>query len=196
MLKPRDQILKPDGRFTNMVGSTDESGAIRMMKIDDLYALVEPLDLHSGVPADIRDQFDKARHAFIYSWFAYDLASLAEQQGYQAIELALREKLPDAERKKANEKRWGLGKLLERAVAHRWLVRADFEAPPQYHGGPNLCFLDLIATMRNELAHGSRHLFPTGSLMMLQLCAEVLNRLFHEAAGDSTPNVGARSVVE
>jgi hypothetical protein len=125
MLKPLDQILQSDARFEHMVGGLDEAGAIRMMEIADLYALVEPLALHSGVPADIREQFDKARHAFIYSWFAYDLISLAEQQGYQTLELALREKLTDAERKKADEKRWGFGKLLERAVAHRWLVRCS-----------------------------------------------------------------------
>lgn len=180
MLKPLDQILEADTRFMDMVGGVDETGAIRMMSITDLYALVEPLTVNNTVPADIREQFDKARHAFIYSWFAYDLVSLAEQQGYQTLELALREKLPDSERRKADEKGWGLGKLLERALAHRWLARADFEAPPQYPGGPKICSLDVIAVFRNELAHGSRNLFPNGSLVMLQLCAEILNRLFQE----------------
>ncbi len=180
MLKPLDEILESDARFKNMAGGFDETGAVRWMAITDLYDLVEPLTLSPSVPADIREQFDKARHAFIYSWFAYDLVSLAEQQGYQTLELALREKLPDDERKKADEKRWGLGKLLERAVAHRWLVRADFESPPQYQGGPKICFLDVIAMFRNELAHGSRNLFPNGSLVMLQLCVDILNRLFQE----------------
>ncbi|WP_287786711.1 hypothetical protein [Acidiphilium sp.] len=178
MLKPLDQILNSDARFTNMVGGLDETGAIRMMSITDLHALVEPLQLDPAVPSEIHEQFDKARHAFIYSWFAYDLVSLAEQQGYQTLELALREKLPPAERRKADEKRWGLGRLLERAVAHRWLMRGDFEAPPQYPGGPKICFLDVIAMFRNELAHGSRNLFPNGSLVMLQLCVDILNRLF------------------
>lgn len=178
-----------------MVGGLDETG-IRMMAITDLYGLMEPLELDPAVPVDIREQFDKARYAFIYSWFAYDLVSLAEQQGYQTLELALRERLPAAERKKAEEKRWGLGKLLERAVAHRWLERADFEALPQYPGGPKICFLDVIAMMRNELAHGSRNLFPSGSLEMLRLCVEILNRLFQETAGGSSPDVCAGSVVK
>ncbi len=198
MLKSPDQILESDARFTNMVGGLDETGTIRMMSIIDLHALVEPLRLEPAVPVDIHEQFDKARQAFIYSWFAYDLVSLAEQQGYQTLELALREKLPAAERKKADEKRWGLGKLLERAVAHRWLVRADFEAPPHYPGGPKICLLDMIAMFRNELAHGSRNLFPNGSLEMLRLCAEILNRLFADGRGgaQSTPDVCARSVVK
>jgi hypothetical protein len=178
MLKPPSAILDPDIRFNTMASGFDETGAVRWMSINDLYVLVEPLELDPAVPADIREQFDKARHAFIYSWFAYDLVSLAEQQGYQVLELAIREKLPDSERKKADEEHWGLGKLLKRAVAHRWLVRSDFEVPPAYPGGPKLCFLDVIATIRNELAHGSRNLFPNGSLEMLKLCVEILNRLF------------------
>lgn len=161
-----------------MAGGFDNTGAIRMMSIIDLYSLMQPLEPDVNVPADIREQFDKARHAFVYSWFAYDLVSLAEQQGYQTLELALREKLPEAERKKALEKRWGLGKLLDRAVAQRWLTRAEFEAPPQYPGGPKICFLDVIAMVRNELAHGSRSLSPSGSLEMLRLRVEILNRLY------------------
>jgi hypothetical protein len=58
-----------------------------------------------AVGGTVGSQFDKARHAFIYSWFAYDLVSLAEQQGYQTLELALREKLPADERKRADKKR-------------------------------------------------------------------------------------------
>jgi hypothetical protein len=180
MLKPPNAILEPDARFKNMVGGIDANGTIRPMSISDLYALVEPLELCPTVPADIREQFDKARHAFIYSWFAYDLVSLAEQQGYQVLELALREKLPPIERKKADEQHWSLRKLLQRAVAHRWLKRTDFEAPPSYPGGPNICFLDVIAMLRNELAHGSRNLFPNGSLVMLRLCVDILNSLFQE----------------
>ena len=178
LLKPVSAVLVCDARFTNMVAGVDANSVARMMSITDMHALVATLELDQEVPADIHEQFDKARHAFIYSWFAYDLASLAEQQGYQTLELALREKLPEAERKKATEKRWGLQKLLKHAVAHRWLVRSDFEAPPRYAGEPNICFLDEIAICRNELAHGSRHLFPHGTLIMLQLCADVLNRLF------------------
>jgi len=37
---------------------------------------------------------------------------------------------------------------------------------------------DVIEQCRNDLAHGSRNLFPNGSLIMLELCAEVLGKLF------------------
>lgn len=62
------------------------------MTLEDMRAPVAPLELSEQVPEAIRDQFDKARHAFIYSWFSYDLATLAEQQSYAVLEMALRER--------------------------------------------------------------------------------------------------------
>lgn len=38
--------------------------------------------------------------------------------------------------------------------------------------------MSMIETLRNELAHGRRNLFPNQSLEMLRLCVEILNRLF------------------
>jgi len=174
-MKLRDALLEPDARFTNMVGGIDMTGAVRFMTIADLYSLVEPLGLGPSVPRDIVEQFDKARHAFIYSWFAYDLVSLSEQQGYQTLELALREKLPPDERKKADDKRWTLDTLIKRALAHHWLVRSDF-----YDPDTKICMLDIIPKFRNELAHGSKNLFPAGSHVLLKLSAEIINKLFRD----------------
>jgi hypothetical protein len=41
-----------------------------------------------------------------------------------------------------------------------------------------MSLFDFMAMSRNELTHGSWNLFPNGSLTMLQLCAEILNKLF------------------
>jgi hypothetical protein len=172
-MKPRDALLEPDARFLNMVAGFDVTGDIRMMAISDLHDQMREIRLDSTIPPDIVEQFDKARHAFIYSWFAYDLVSLAEQQGYQTLELALREKLPPDERKKADEKRWTLDTLFKRAYAHNWLAHSDF-----YDQNTGISMLDIIVKSRNDLVHGSRNLFPVGSLAMLELCAEILNKLF------------------
>jgi hypothetical protein len=171
-MKPRSDILDPDPRFRNMAAGFDTTGAVRMMSIGDLYDQMAEIRLDPTVPADIAEQFDKARHAYVYSWFAYDLASLAEQQGYQTLELALREKLPAGERERAGREHWGLGKLLTRAIAHGWL------APLGFVHGTRMTMYDFLAMSRNELAHGSRNLFPNGSIAMLELCAEILNELF------------------
>ena len=121
MLKSRNALLESDVRFRNMAGDANPDGSIRWMSIDDLHELVAPIELRPEVPAAVHVQFDKARHAFIYSWFAYDLVSLAEQQGYQALEFALRLRLPADEQRKAQEKRWTLDTLIKRAFAHGWL---------------------------------------------------------------------------
>jgi hypothetical protein len=172
-MKSREVILESDPRFGNMVGGVDANGAVRLMNIGDLYDLMEEIQIGPAIPRDIAEQFDKARHAFIYSWFAYDLVSLAEQQGYQTLELALREKLSPAERTKADAKRWGLDALLKHAIAQRWLIRSEFLT-----ADGQTCVLDFLPRLRNELAHGSRNLFPGGSIEMLHLCAEILNKLF------------------
>src|SRR5277367_557852 len=187
-MKTRAALLEPDVRWTETVGGIDETGAVRLMAICDLYALVEPLELAAAVPHDIVQQFDKARHAFIYSWFAFDLVSLAEQQGYQALELALRERLPPDERRKAEEKRWTLETLINRAVAHHWLARSDF-----YNPDTKMCLLDLIPMCRNELAHGSTNLFPAGSHVMLGICAKIINSLF-ALSHLTAAGVGSRAV--
>jgi hypothetical protein len=165
--------LEADIRFANTAAGLDETGAVRMLAISDLYDQMEEIRLSPAVPPDIAEQFDKARHAYVYSWFAYDLVSLAEQQGYQTLEMALREKLPAAERTKADREHWGLNTLFKRAFSHGWLVRDEFLAP-----GTKMSLFDFMAMSRNELTHGSRNLFPNGSLTMLQLCAEILNKLF------------------
>jgi hypothetical protein len=173
-MKPRNVILEPDPRFRNMAAGLDATGAVRMMVIGDLHDQMAEIQLNATVPADIVEQFDKARHAYVYSWFAYDLASLAEQQGYQTLELALREKLPAGERQKADREHWGLRRLFNRAIAHGWL------APQEFVPGTRMTTYDFLVTSRNELAHGSRNLFPNGSIAMLAVCAEILNSLFGE----------------
>ncbi|HEX3885377.1 MAG TPA: hypothetical protein VHW66_22175 [Stellaceae bacterium] len=171
-MKARNAILEPDPRFSTMAAGFDAAGAVRMMTVGDLHDQMAEIHLHLAVPPGIAEQFDKARHAYVYSWFAYDLVSLAEQQGYQTLELALREKLPVPEREKADREHWGLGKLFGRAIAHGWLT------PRPVIPGTRMTAFDFLVMSRNELAHGSRNLFPAGSVEMLEQCAEILNELF------------------
>jgi hypothetical protein len=153
MLKRPPHLLDPDPRFQTMVGGLYETGQVRPMSIKDLYDLVTTFHLNAAVPHDIAEQFDKARHAFIHSWFAYDLVSLAEQQAYQVVELALRGKLSPDERARASKERWGLKKLLDCAVAHQWLSREAFTTSAPWGRGASMCALDIFVRGRNELAH-------------------------------------------
>jgi hypothetical protein len=143
------------------------TGATRPMDITDLHRMVSPLQLGAFVPHDIREQFDKARNAFLYSWFAYDLATLAEQQTYAVVEMALRERLTAD--KLAVPSRSGLAKLLKAAISRGWLIPAEFDT-----GGINL--LDVLPILRNELTHGSTHLMPYGTPLRSSVSSFLIKR--------------------
>ena len=86
MLKSLEDLHKPDPR--HMMGTPLD--AVTGIRIEELHAEMQPLQLHMSAPAEVRWQFDTARHAFVYSWFCYDLVTLAEQHAYGALENGLR----------------------------------------------------------------------------------------------------------
>jgi hypothetical protein len=141
----------------------------------DLHALIAGIEVSASAPAVIRQQFDLARNAFVYSWFVYELATLAEKHAYAVVEMALREKTRlmtgmDTEKR-------GLRNLIQEAEKHGWLRRADFG-----ESGRPIHPLDAVVRLRNDLAHGSDRLMPTGSRDMIELCAEIINQLFPAGA--------------
>ena len=155
---------------------------MRPMQISDLHSLVQPLELGPAVPAEIRLQFDSAPNAFIYSWFAYDLVTLAERQSYTVMEMALRLR---ADREGQNINPWdGLKRLFDIAVERGWLQPEQFEIPSPGVPGKSISLLDMARRLRNNLAHGEIHLFPGGSLGMMRLCAEVISSLFPSVSAD------------
>jgi hypothetical protein len=151
------------------------------MQIGDLHDLVQPFELGSDAPLEIRQQFDLARNAFVYSWFTYDLATLAEQHAYAVLEMALRRR---QEAQADLPKRRGLTALLKVATEQGWLRHAEFEVSWPSPTG-KMSFLNLLPLFRNELAHGSTQLFPQGSLKALRICAVIINKLFPEASPSS-----------
>ncbi len=171
MLKPLATILAPDERFEAMVSS--DGGPFG---IEDLYALMRPLDLDACVPEPIRTQFDKARYGFIYSWFAYDLATLGEMQAIATLELALKHKRDLAQVDDVRKKDEGLGTLLGLAVSRGWLNSEDIPSMPS--ASPNGGKIYYLSVMRNDLFHGSSQLNPNQSLLTMQICFELICKLF------------------
>jgi hypothetical protein len=162
MFKAAADLMKPDPRYAGMIYREHETGDQRPAAIEDLHALVVSLELGSGVPTPVREQFDKARNAFVYSWFTYDMATLAEQQAYAVLEMAIREKI----RSDGAEPPRNLRPLLKEADKRGWL------------GNDAAFLIEALPHMRNELAHGSSHLNPYGSLDMIRLCARLVDQLF------------------
>lgn len=173
MWKAKTSILEPDERFRNMAGISSDGLSVGQFKIEDLYELVSPLNLHEKVPKEIKDQFDQARNAFLYSWFAYDLVTLAEQQSYAVVEAAIKCRAKEAGTG-LNEKT-GLRGCIDHAVAKHWLKKDEFN-----NANNNLSGLDILVLMRNELMHGRTHLIPNGSLTMMTLAHDVICALFRD----------------
>lgn len=169
MLKPFADLLLPDRRFHGLVLLDPKTGTARPMELADLYTMVEPYESSPSVPKDVREQIAAAKHAFVYSWFCYDLATLAEQHAYGALENGLRLR---AQREGKLPKRRGLAALLKCACENGWLDRSEFDVP----GMPNL--LDTISGLRNHIGHGHTHILPQLSQEMLRVCVEILNKLF------------------
>ena len=150
------------------------------MCMDDLRNMIAKIELSGRIPAAIREQFDIARNAFVYSWFVYEFATLAEQQCYATLEMALRHRLDPGV--PANTTRSpGLHKLLKSAVEQGWLRREDFLAPPVPGVTEPLCLLDFIAHARNHVMHGNIQLMLQGTTDIIRLCADVMDRLFEDA---------------
>ncbi|WP_147292587.1 hypothetical protein [Undibacter mobilis] len=110
----------------------------------------------------------------MYSWFVYEFATLAEQQGYAVLEMGLRHRL-DPEAAANSTRSPGLRKLIDRAIIKGLLTRSDFD---RSSGGMNVNLLDFLLMSRNHVMHGNVHLLPQATPDMLAMCADVLNRIF------------------
>ena len=174
MLKPASKLLESDPRRASEVIVNPVTGVTRPVEATDFHGIVAGIELNAAAPTVIREQFDLARNVFVYSWFVYEMATLAEKQAYATVEMALREKA----RQSGKNGRRDLRVLIQDAERYGWLKRTDFgDGERPFHP------LDAIVMLRNDLAHGSDRLMPIGSLDMMELCAEIINRLFPAATG-------------
>jgi hypothetical protein len=180
MLKPIDQFYEPDTRFENIVQSFDQTTGILTFKSPHgLHDDVAALELNEAVPEKIRHQFDLARNVYLYSWFVYDFATVAEQQAYAALEAALRHRY-HVETGKPPDKP-SLKSLFDFMIARNLLDAADFEFPAAWAPGGTYSELEVLRMVRNTLAHGKFHLMPGGSHSALETCHFIITRLFSAA---------------
>ncbi|MVA59143.1 hypothetical protein [Agrobacterium vitis] len=176
MWRDKKDILRCDERFHNLQKNDPKLGYSRPLKIEDLHDDVAHLMLPASVPDDITRQFDLARNAYIYSWFDYEMATLAEAHSYSVVEMAIKHRVKhDKSGKKPAGQ--GLTAAIKHAKVEKWLNQRDFDYVA--NGETKSRLYDLIK-MRNSLAHGEPHLFPSGSIMLMEWCYEIIVALFQE----------------
>jgi|SRR5580704_4391398 hypothetical protein len=173
MLKPLSSIYQPDERFRHLSFHDQAAGHIRPICAVDLHNEVSPIELNSAVPPEVRYQFDVVRNAYLYSWFVYDLVILAEQHSYIVLEMALRHRA----KLEGLMKNATLKPYLQLAIKRGWLRREDLDIPGAPGSRP-MSFSNELPKLRNRLLHGSVHLSPEFSLMVMRKCAELLNKLY------------------
>jgi hypothetical protein len=165
-LKPRDQINVPDERQRAFV----HPETLDPITFEHHYKEVEAVTLSPTAPFEVIDAFDRARNAFLYSWFVYELGSLTEMQGYSTLEMALRIRL----RIPVGGRAPGLNNLLSDAIAQ------GIVSDPQSHLKGGIPYF--ISSMRNTWGHGTDNLLdPSTPIHALQLSANLINQLFPPA---------------
>jgi hypothetical protein len=162
-LKPKDQINRADERQRAFA----HPETLEPIAFDQHYADVESITLSTTTPFEVIEAFDRARNAWLYSRFVYELSSLAEMQAYATLEMALRIRLGI----KGGKRTPGLSKLLEMAIEQGLII------DPQAHLKGGIAFT--ISKLRNIWQHGTDNLLtPSMALETIQLSAQLINQLF------------------
>ena len=93
-LKKLAELCEPDIR-QSFFGTVDAaSGKTRATTQRDLYDKVSVIQLHAGVPDDVRSHFAAALNLRAYSWYCYQFNVTAQFMAYVSVEFALKTRYP------------------------------------------------------------------------------------------------------
>lgn len=119
-LRPLAEVFKPDVREPNL-GQT----------LPEIHAFLTAMTLHDDVPVGVRQLFETAKNARLYTWFVYPFHQVTEMLAYQALERALKEHWNIETRRYASVddagfKSPGLSALLRKAGREGWIHNEGF----------------------------------------------------------------------
>jgi len=120
LFKPLELLDSPDPR-NNLTSRTKE--------IEKMHRHISQFSLSNEVPIDVQIKFDTARNLYIYSWYVYRFANIAEHQLFICLEFGLRELFLE-ELPKKYKNRYGdtsIEKLLRYIVDFGYLENKDFK---------------------------------------------------------------------
>jgi len=173
MMRPFDDILTPDPRQAGFVRMPD----LQQVTIRDHYDEVQAAALSPDVPNGVRTVFERARAAFLYSWFSYELTTLAQGQACAALEMALSEIL---EARYPGQSYNTLNKCLEKAIADGDFTDFRLDARETPHTRDDLDNLrKLLVLVRNDVSHGTEMvMMPVHALDIVVRCARLIDHLY------------------
>jgi hypothetical protein len=161
MFKRADELHTPDHYFSGSAGFVGSG-------LEQLHDDMSRMELPDGVPDAVRRCHNALRHTYIYSYYCYDLLTVAAAQTFPCLELALRERLGSQfvgrlDRKGKARPPPMLDELLRAAKAQN-LISAD---------------VDGLNHLRNMFAHGTDAVLnPPMFLIPFQLVTETIAELF------------------
>ncbi|MDE3109816.1 MAG: hypothetical protein KGL02_07740 [Acidobacteriota bacterium] len=176
-----DQILRPDSRFETLVRLDFETGNVRQLTLKDHYDIIAEIELTDSLPEAVRMQFDKARNAFLYAWFDYELLNVAQGFAYAATEFALRVKIAGSDTQLPRSP--GLKRLFKQAIMNGWVTDEGFRrvSKREIQNGYTAQLPNILSYLRNEFTHGSHYILPPGSaISAIEISANIINQLFEK----------------
>jgi len=111
-------LFKPDVRHEAFVIFDEKIGKHRRKTLEDHHAYISDINLHPGVPEDMRIHFETTKNLLLYSWHVYRFIPIAEFHAAASLEFALKEKTDGKIR--------GLKKLIEHAISQGWVKNEGF----------------------------------------------------------------------
>ena len=174
-LKKLENVAAPDKRNLYFVVKDSENN-VTQLSLEHIHSIVDSIQLHEGVPEEIRSHFSQAQNLAIYSWFHYPFHVTAQFMGFVTVEFALKDKTG----KKSNFKN-----LIKEAVDQGWIKDEGFSVSKIRKEPKDTSYveilIELMPKLRNELAHGSSMIHNDSSSSLL-ICAEFINQLYEVTA--------------
>lgn len=165
--KSIEELTQIDRKHLHFVDHNGEH-----LDLDWLHKTLSKEVLNEEVPDEIKGQFNVARNMALFTYYLYALAPEVHLKTYTVIEYALRLKIKP-------QSRMSLAKMINHAVAQRWICDAGFRHLETDEPSNEWCkrLVEIIPHLRNEKAHGSSMLVPD-CLHYISVCTDFLNQLF------------------
>lgn len=145
-MKTYTEALKADERY-RIIMTDDPIDGLRPLAFEDHYAMAAGLTLPDGAPEVVERLYSRALNALLYGWLDYELMVVAAGQALASLEFGLKARLGAPAAKMS-----GLGRRLAYAVEQNIL-----SAPVIGEWGDDHT---MLVHIRNEIAHGSDHVYP------------------------------------